>query len=247
MRLPVATEEMTMPGSQLCPNCGMSVGLNEDTCDTCRMYVTGQSDARLYPILGLIACWALIPIFTGLLLSYMGSGGETTEARPIVAISKPVVVNMVAPKTLSLGEWAIIRLEVKNPGNACFGQMRLSFPTMLDLKDSENIRAISCSEGDQPGLSLTAVGTPIQHKEGKPTLARHWFAQFADFCWQKGETNVIQVKVRPKRAGLFTFRYSAAFGTEKGLWRVADKAQSGPDGEGWLYSARAIDVRPLSP
>ena len=233
-----------MPGSQLCPNCGMSVGLNEDTCDVCRMYMTGQSDARLYPILGLIACWALIPIFTGLLLSYMGSGSDLKPVRPIPAVSKPIIVNMEAPKSLRLGDWAILRVEVKNPGNHCFGQVRLSFPTMLKIEDSDNLRVISCSEGDQPGVSLTAVGTPVQHKDGRPTLARHWFAQFADFSWQKNEVNVIQLKVKPKRQGIFTFRYSAAFGNANGLWRVADKAVSGPDGEGWLYGAQTIEVHP---
>ena len=235
-----------MAGSQLCPNCGMSVGINEDTCDTCRMYETGRSDARLYPILGLIACWALIPIFTGLLLSYLGSSESSLRSRRPGKIAKPVITNVEAPTTIQLGEWAILRLEVNNPGPACFGQMRLAFPTLKGKSDGERIRVLSCSEGSHPGVTLAPVNAPLQNKDGKPVLTQHWKATFSDFAWIRNETNVIQVKVRPRRKGLFTFRYSATFGTPSGLWREAAGSESGPDGEGWFYSARTIDVRPAN-
>ena len=234
-----------MSGNKLCPNCKEVIGSQESTCDVCRMYETGRSDARLYPILALIACWALIPIFTGILLSYMGSKEETIVLQDAEQLKRPRVEELKTPKNVSLDRWAKIRLVIANPGSNAYGRVRLSFPQFDQLDDLDRIRLVSCSEGDIPGVTMDPVGGVIQMSSGKPRISSRWSISFSDFSWESKEVVILEIRVKPKQLGTFKVLYGAALSTDSTPWYELERELPfDRDEEACLQKSLKIEVLP---
>ncbi len=231
-----------MDGHQVCPNCGMTVGINIETCDVCRMYETGRKNARLYPMVALVACWALVPLFTGLLLGYFGDHGKKASLNKKVTATAPEITTVDFPEKIYLGQWINIHIEVRNTGMPAYGFLKVAIPAFTKKGDESNIRLISCSRGDLPGFNRQSANSPVQHKNGLPMKTSACVLSFADFAWRIGETNIVEFQVKPQKTGNFTFLVTAALGSFGEAWSEAGSPAKGLDGQGWTRDAYVVKV-----
>lgn len=167
--------------------------------------------------------------------------GWWVERRSVSVLEapEPEIVRFDVPARITLGDWAEIEVEVRNTGGVSSdGGVTLSFPELTDVENADDVENAGSSENFS--IFVASSGDMIYRKSGVQTPASYLMFEGADPVWEKGETNILRIRVRPRTAGTFTVQARSAFGQ---LGTYFGQPESGPvDQQGWWVLSKHVEV-----